>query len=86
VSSNSNPFLNLRIIHTAHLIGNRHNKKDKTCDKAGETTLTAFKNIENTKTPIAVSRKAQEFTRIATHPMIAEEDETCGAVPNFKRI
>jgi hypothetical protein len=73
-------------MHTAHLIGNRHTKKDNTYGIEGETTLTSFKNIINMKTPIAVARKAQQFPRISAHLKMPDKAETCSAVTNFRRI
>jgi hypothetical protein len=35
--------------------------RDNTCSKEGETALTLFRNIINTKTPIAVALRAQQF-------------------------
>jgi hypothetical protein len=74
-------------IHTANLIDNMHTKKEKTtCGIQGGTTLTPFRNIIKTKTPIAVARKAEQFLGISTHLMMAEQAETCSAMTNCKRI
>jgi hypothetical protein len=48
-------------VHSAHLISNRHTKKDNTCGIEGGTTMSSFRNNLNMKTPIAVARKAQQF-------------------------
>jgi hypothetical protein len=58
--------------HTAHLIDNRHARKDYAYVIGGGTALTSFRNIVNMKTPISVARKAQQFPRISTHLMMAE--------------
>jgi hypothetical protein len=54
------------------MIGSRHTKKHNTCDIEGGTTLTSFKNIVNTKTPIELLWKAQQFPQISVHLMMAE--------------
>jgi hypothetical protein len=43
-----------------------------TCGTEGETTLTSFRNTVNTKTRIAVARKAEQLPPISAHLMIAE--------------
>jgi hypothetical protein len=37
------------------------------------------------KTPIAVTRKAQQLFRISKHLMMAKYAEACSAMANFKR-
>jgi hypothetical protein len=59
-------------IQTAHLIGNRHTKKDNTCGVEGGIMLTSFKYAINVKTPITVAQKAQQFARLSTRLMMAE--------------
>jgi hypothetical protein len=49
----------------AHYRGN-------TCGIEKETTLIALRNIINTKTPIAVAQKAQQFLQILAHLMMAK--------------
>jgi hypothetical protein len=52
----------------------------------GGTTLASFKNFVKMKTPIAVAGKAQQFPRISTPLMMAEQAEIHGAASNFKRL
>jgi hypothetical protein len=54
-------FQELYFYHTPYLIDIRHTKKDHTCCREGGTTITSFKNIVNTETPITVAQKAQQF-------------------------
>jgi hypothetical protein len=54
------------------LIGNRHTKKDNTCGIEGGAALTSFKNNVNIKTPMALSRKTEQFLLISTRLMMAE--------------
>jgi hypothetical protein len=52
------------------LIDNRHAKKANKCGIEGGTTLTSFRNLINTKTPITVARKAQQFPLNFNRPVV----------------
>jgi hypothetical protein len=50
--------------HYDGLVGNRHTKKDNTCDTEGETTLTLFRNTVNTEKKNS-DRSGAEGTAVA---------------------